>query len=388
MRFNKNLIALGCLAAVSSAQAVALGDSGIVFYGNLYPQYQQVSRDPATSTAPTAALAAKTGRVGDQEWLNSVKSYLGVKTSRSFGDTKVGIDIQRIITQGCLVCESRNAFVSVANEHFGELQVGQFDTAYKNYGDHLTMLGISSSNFMSTSSFLSDVSWKTSGSSVLTVGGAKATNFHARLGNSIGYETKEFSNVQGILTYSKGDSGSDQTVLSMGVKWEKGPYYVSVQTETHNNFRTFATTGDSKDTATRLSLGYKAGAFAIAADFANLDYSQAIASGSAVNGYSTNSAQVSAQYTITPKWVVAANYATGASGSCTRADASVCLTSGLGGHGQNLGVRYNISKGMGVTLVTGKATFNPNAGSNSSSLAPLVKGGSTSNTAINIQYKF
>lgn len=394
MRFNKHLVAIGCLTAISGAQAIELGNSGISFYGNLYPQWQQVTRDGGAgsikSMAPATNIkAANDNKLGDDEWLNSVKSYVGLKGARTFGDTKVGFDWQRVTTQGCLICETNAGFVYADNKKFGAVKAGQFDTAYKDYGDHLSFLGISSSNFMSTSSFLSDVTWKSAtSSSTLTVPAAKLTNFHPKIGNSISYETIEFNNFQGIVSHSQGDSGSGQSVMSMAVKWEKGPYFASVQTETHNNFHAFATTGDSKDTASRLSLGYKVGAFEVAADFANLKYTQDGLTLKKVNNYSTNTAQVTGKYTISPKWAVAANYATNGAGSCAMADGSACSTDGLGGHGYNVGVQYKINKSMAVTAISGKAIFNSKAGSNSSSLRPEFSGGSVENMAVNFQYKF
>jgi hypothetical protein len=394
MRFNRHLIALSCLAAVSGAQAMALGDSGIEFYGNLYPQLQSVKREDGAgsvkSMAPATNIkAANDANLGDDEWLNSVKSYIGLKGSKSLGGTKVGFDWQRVTTQGCLVCETNAGFVYAKNKQYGSVKAGQFDTAYKDYGDNLSFLGISSSNFMSTSSFLSDVTWKSAtSSSTLTVPAAKLTNFHPKIGNSIAYETPEFNSFQAMISHSQGDSGSGQSVSAMAVKWEKGPYYASVQTETHNNFHVFATTGSSEDKATRVSFGYKVGKFAMAADFANLDYSQSGITGTKVNGYSTNTSQVSAQYTISSNWRVGANYATNGAGSCTIADGTACNTDGLGGHGYNLGLQYKINKSTAITAIYGKAEFNSKAGSNSSSLRPQYSGGSVQNTAINFQYKF
>ena len=396
MRFNKHLVAIGCITAISGAQAVALGDSGFEFYGNLYPQENTISRTGAITsinTDPSIVSSMKKGKLasGEQPWeWNAVSSYLAVKGARNFNGTKVGVDIQRYIAMGDLIGPARNAFVSAENEKFGSVQLGQFDSVYKNYGDDLSFLGISSSNYMSTSGLLSDVTWGAASSTSVKTPGAKPTNFHTRAGNQFMYETPSFNNFKLAYSTTNKDAATGQSLNAMAIQWKKGPYYVSVQQENHNNFRALATTAvDSSDTATRLSLSYKPGAFQIAADFATLKFSQDVSSG--VNGYTTNTAQVSAAYSINSSWKVAANYATNGAGSCTKklVGAPVpCFTGGLGAHQNSVGVQYKVNKNTNVTLSSTSVYWNDNAGSNSSKTAPTGYGGTQKATVVNFQYKF
>lgn len=404
MRFNRHLIALSCLAAASGANAMALGDSGFEFYGNLYPQEQQVSHSGGKAAIDTTVDSMPKGKTActpvgqdcDEPWKwNAVNSYLAMKWQRKAGGTAFGIDIQRFISQGVLIGTSRNAFVFVSNDQFGGVKLGQFDTAYKTAGDDLSFLGVSSSNFMSTSSLLSDVTWGASKSTFNMTGNSKPTSFHVRPGNQFMYESPAFNNFNILYSTTSKDSLTGQSNSAVALQWRKGPYYVSVQQETHQNFRAiqtvtsgFSDANSSTDTGRRLSVSYKPGAFKIAADFATLKFSQnGVASGK-VNGYSTNTSQVSVEYALNSAWKVAANHATNGAGSCTISGGAACLTGGLGANQTTVGVQYKVNKNTNLTLAQVTHNWNDNAGSNSSKTAPAGYGGSQKATVVNFQYKF
>ena len=66
------------------------------------------------------------------------------------------------------------------------MRLGSMDTVYKNLGDTLSFLGVSSGNFISTSNILSKPG----------IGSSSASSFHLRRANSIVYESPEFGGFQ------------------------------------------------------------------------------------------------------------------------------------------------------------------------------------------------
>src|SRR5205807_9774563 len=109
-------------------------------------------------------------------------------------------------------------------------------------------------------------------------GNNSAARFHERRTNSLQLESAQFSGFTAAFQYSpdetKGDAGYNlnANLYSYGVKWESGPYYVSVQQERHNDFfggsknipvaslKNDSTAGaHSRDVATRLSAEYRIG---------------------------------------------------------------------------------------------------------------------------------
>jgi predicted porin len=58
---------------------------------------------------------------------------------------------------------TRDAFLFVEHPAAGRLMLGQMDTIYKDWGDPVRMLRVSSSNIVSTSRVVSGVGWRAAG---------------------------------------------------------------------------------------------------------------------------------------------------------------------------------------------------------------------------------
>ncbi|PIT83416.1 hypothetical protein B9Z40_07165 [Limnohabitans sp. 15K] len=381
MKLKHHALAIASLAAlgiVTTAHAAKVG-ADFEVYGNLYPQYQSSSYDGGTSTA-TSALpkASKSTALVDKTQVTPVNSYIGFKASRKFGEVRAGFDLQGNISidenakDAGFTTKPRDAFAFVQHEKLGTVSMGQMDTIYKKYGDRVRMLGVSSSNFVSTSTVASDVSWKST------------ANFNTRIGQQLAYETPRLNGFQAGFSEAKpwnaGAAVPSKKLSSVGANWTNGTYYVGLAQETH---KAYLAAGNDKDTGNRLSLGYNAGKVRIGMDFSNLSYDNPSAT---VSNYKTTTWQVTGEYSLTEQWVVAANYAKGNKGSCTLVSNASCLTDGLGGNMVSLGARYNYDKDIGIFMLYGKKKANANASYNSS--AATMFGGSLTDLAVGVQFKF
>ena len=86
---------------------------------------------------------------------------------------------------------TRDSFVGLSGG-FGSVKLGNMDTVYKNVGDKLSFLGVSSGNFVSNSNLLSKLGFGTSSSG----------SFHLRRNNSVVYEAPSLGGLGFAIGYS------------------------------------------------------------------------------------------------------------------------------------------------------------------------------------------
>ena len=380
MKLKHHALAIASLAAlgiVTTAHAAKVG-ADFEVYGNLYPQYQSSSYSGGTTTSTTVLPKSTKTALADKTQVTPVNSYIGFKASRKFGDVRAGFDLQGNIStdenakDAGFTTKPRDAYVFVEHAKLGKVTMGQMDTLYKKYGDPVRMLGVSSSNFVSTSAVVSDVSWK----------GGDATTFNTRTGQHLAYETANLNGFKAGFSQAKPVAlgvATTKKLSSVGVNWSNATYYVGLAQETHKDYLTVG----GKDTANRLSLGYKAGKVRLGADMASLSYNKP---STTVSNYKTTAWQVTGEYALTEQWVVAANYAKGNAGSCTLVSNADCATDGLGGNIVSLGARYNYDKDIGIFMLYGKKNANANASYNKS--AATMYGGSLTDMSVGVQFKF
>ena len=418
MKLKQHAVALGCLAALGlagTAQAYEVSGNLLEVYGSLYPELNRISYTDsvagnALSTMTAGLVAPGVSKVATKigkDQINWSQSYIGVKGVKAFGDVTVGYDFQGVMApnktldssiaangQQPLFSDTRDAFVSVQHKNIGLFQFGQMDTIYKEYGDRVRMLGVSSSNFTSTSGVLSGVGWKSGA-------GAVTTSFNTRVGNQIRWESPVLAGFQAGLSYRPDPNktaAQDQSLTAMALRWSQGAYYAAVQKEVHNDYHGFSgtattalvatnvynlNTARSKDTATRMSLGYKNGPVQLGADFARLEYTEAASATGKFSSYNTNTWQVSADYALSADWNLAANYASGGAGSCTLLGGAACSTTGQGGTLLSLGAKYNYDKNIGLFVMYGLNKANASATYASSNI-----GANTTNLGLGVLIKF
>lgn len=421
MNFKHGLVTAGCLAAIGmagTAQAVQVAGEYLEVYGNLYPQFQESRFSGSVPTGtPTSNLTKGlvtptnttfAAQLDSKTQFTTVNSYVGLKGKKSFSDVTVGYDYQAVMQKNYdgnfpvpIFSDVRDAFAFVSHAKLGTLQLGQMDTIYKEFGDRVRMLGVSSSNFVSTSGVLSAASWK----SIAKVGTtgvtevAGTTSFNTRIGDQILWISPNWNGVE--VGYSlrpdpNPKAGRNQSLSSMGARWSNKAYYVGLAQEIHNDYRTFSGTGytgsattllntnpSSKDTAVRLSFGYTAEKYRLGIDLASLKYTEDATALKKFSGYDTTTWQISGEYKINAKLTVAANYAQGAAGSCSISGGGACSTSGLGGNLVSLGARYDIAKAVGLF-----ALYAENDANDSATYASSAIGGKVTNMAVGVQVKF
>ena len=419
MKFSRCAVAVATLTLAGLAQQAyaiqVIGDT-LEVYGTLYPELNNTSYSASSATGTPMSSMTKglvtpgtgTAAAGaiSKDQTNWSQSFIGVKGSKSYGDVKIGYDFQGVIApnktldssiatggQQSLFGDMRDAFVSIGHTSIGTFQFGQMDTIYKEYGDRVRMLDVSSSNFTSTSGVLSGVGWK-------GATGAGTTSFNTRIGSQIRWESPVYNNFNIGLSVRKDPNRTatqDTSLSAAALRWTKDNYYVSIQQETHNNYHSFSGTGltalsatsiynlasaNSKDTGQRLSLGYTRGDWRLAADFATLKYTEEASSAGKFSSYKTNTYQFSADYAANAQWNLAANFASGAAGSC-EVLGGTCSTVGQGGTLLSLGAKYNFDKNIGIF-----AMYGLNRSNGSATFASSAIGGNTTNVGLGMLLKF
>ncbi len=414
MKFKTRALTLGCLAAIGmaqSAQAIEVAGKLLEVYGNVYPQFQNSSYTDSvaagtassnmTSGKAAAGTTALTAAAVDKTQLNWVNSYIGWKGEKAFGDTTVGFDLQGTLAKNVesgagIFADTRDAYLYVENKKMGTVTVGQTDTIYKQYGDRVRMLGVSSSNINSTSTIVSGVGWKANTAATTAAG---TSSFNTRIGGQVQYETPSMGGVKAAFSYRPDPNKTrtqDASLMSAGLKWNNAKYYIGAGYERHNDYRAFSGTGAveaattiynanprSQDTALRGSVAYTDGPLRLAADLSSLEYTEAAASVGKFTGYKTTAWQVAGEYSLTANWVVAVNYASNDAGSCSLLGGATCSTFGQGGTLLSLGGMYKFDKSIGIF-----ALYTLNSANESATYASSRIGGKATNMAMGLQVKF
>lgn len=403
-------------ALLSAGLALALGDAaaksdapGLEFYGKLFPEWK-VDRFGAPSEKGTEAGTLATLRndasvltrtpapraeFSDHEWSNS---YLGLRGRQRHGAVTFGFNLQALIDlQGSALenFRARDAYAFVAHPAFGRLTAGQMDTIYKQYGDRVRMLGVSSGNFVGTSRILSGVSWR----------GQGEVTFHNRRGSTLAWQGPAWGGLEAGISHSF-DAGStvpgnDDTLTAAGLRWRRGDWYAAIATEIHRNWLPVShgdraaapsstsilnapATARSRDQAWRLSAGWTPKGWRFGADLAQLRYTEndAVELAGKFRSYTNTTAQFSAERRL-GDWRIGFNHARGTAGDCRLSGDIRCSTQGLGGHLTTLGAMHQINRELAVFLI-GQHVHNAPGGRFSS--AP--NGATVRSVALGLKYEF
>jgi predicted porin len=415
MKKKALVLAVGALCAAPAAQAqIVFGNDtigSVQFYGKLYPQYMwgtsKGATQPGTSVSTlvsTSGVLGGTAPIGDNGSRNAVdsqNSYLGFRGERKLGDTGLKgiwqVEQSVELDTGTGVFSNRNSFVGLTSR-FGTVKLGNMDTIYKEYGDTLAMFGTSSGNFTSASNVLSHIG----------IGNNRAARFHERQPNSIQFETGEFSGARAGFQYSpdetKGNASNNlnQNLYSYGVKWDSGPFYLSVQQERHNDrfgasknipvasLKNDTTAGaHSKDTGTRFSAQYRMGGHRFTADIARLEYKESgQAAGTKFESYRKTNWALGWDARWGGPWRTAIQYVVGGEGSCTLTGGTACNTTGLKGTMLNFGVAYSLDAQTFLYLIAGRLTNGKSSLYDNWAAGDPQRGANITQAALGISYTF
>ena len=397
---TKKMLAVLVAGACGAPLLASAQDAPIVMYGNLYPQFNSVSTSGATAaTGPRNTLsAAPTGvELPRHNQVDSSNSRLGFRGSENLGngykaffqiESKVPIDA------GGGQLATRDSFVGLSGG-FGSVKLGNMDTVYKQYGDSLSFLGVSSGNFVSNSGVLSKAGFGTSSSS----------SFHLRRANSAVYESPELEGIQFAIGYSPDEvktTNRNADLVSTGIKYGKkgSPLYLALAYENHNDLfggsrnapaalSNFANlNARSKDKAVRLTVQYAILAnTSVEVNYAVMEYKETGGLSGRFNNYKHNAFNISVAHKMGP-WQFAGAFVQSSKGTCSLVGGANCTTDGLKGSQLSLGTSYSFSKRTSVFAIYAKIYNGFAATYSNLDSGTLANGSDPSQFALGVQHKF
>ncbi|MRD47346.1 porin [Caenimonas koreensis DSM 17982] len=390
LRIARALLPLACVAPWLAAHAQSKPDpAAFEFYFNLYPEWKEqhfgtpsaagtdvgnmgTLRNDTTVLAKNANPKATTR---DQAWSNSYIGFRGQLLRH--GDLTLGYDVQGLIDFVGRFQENfrtRDAFVWVDHPGFGRLSYGQMDTMYKEAGDPLRLLNVSSGNIVSTARTQSGVGWKAAGD----------TTFNNRVNHMLLWVSPKWSGFNLGASYSTrpvvANDHVKTSLAAASVQWRNGPWYAALATEVHNNWlpvskaadlplpaatsiRNMPATVTSRDQGWRITGAWSEGQWRFAADVARLRYTEddSAALAGKFRSYANYTGQVSGEYKLDARWRFAANHARGTAGTCTLSGGVSCSTNGLGGNQTSVGAMARLNDIASLFVLAVHTRNNPAA---------------------------
>jgi len=360
--------------------------SVVEFYGKAYPELVFPSSSGATSAGTatcTICLPAEgENAVIRRTEMESSNSRFGVRGHERLGANLKAIfqlETQFLLDSNNTAFAARDSFVGLNHKSWGTVKLGRMDTPFKEYGDDLSFLGVSSGNFTSTSNLYRHIGMGTQ---------SNAARFHERRVNVAQYESPDIGPAEFKIQWSTNENKTatrDPHVLSMGGQVELGNFTLMLGHEIHYDLfgisanvpSAMRNTSDqsvrSKDKATEVALKWKVGKHTFEIDANEKKYDE---TGTSVTGrirsYKNNAYMFLWEARWSPTWRTAFQYIKATKGSCSRVNA-VCNTDGLEGEQYGLGFAYHFSRRtylfvMGTLVKNGySASFN---NSNQQDIAP------------------
>lgn len=385
MQFKKLTLAIALGTTLIGPAAMA--QSSVQLYGKLYPFFLHEKGTGATAVGTTVSTlaATPTGTLGVPgiNGFISGNSRWGMRGTEDMGgglkahfqmESQLQVDDGTGASSTGALLFNRNTYVGLSG-HWGEVKLGNHDTIFKEYGDTIGILGLSSGTFMSTSSVLRKTGF----------GSSSASSFHLRRTNSVIYETPEIGGFTGGLDWSTNEDASgglrNRHLVSMGVKWENGPFYVALAHEIHydlfggsanapsalrNNGATDPTR--SKDKATQIAVEWrmnKQHKFEFDAIRKEYNENPLATSVGKFSNYHNMAYLLAMENRWSDKFRTAAHVVWSKAGSCTRV-AAACNTDGLEGRKITIAGAYYLSKRTNLwaaasRLINGKSARYSNA---------------------------
>ena len=400
MLHNKKLLAVALAAAAGVSGGAAAQSSNVVLYGKFYPEMiWGHARGGSTSSVGLATMVNGPTGPASTPTIYSVQasnSRLGIRgEERLTGDLKAIFQLEQAIAVdvGGSTLASRDTFVGLSSEHWGTVKLGNFDTVYKNLGDTLSFLGVSSGNFVSNSNILSKS----------PLGTQSSNSFHLRRGNSVQYESPDFRGFGLLVQYSPDEAKTttrNADLVSVGGKYEAGPLYAAIAYEKHRDFfggsrnvrSALSNFNDqnarSKDEAVRGTVRYQFGELTVEGDVSHVQYRERGGANGRFQKYEHVTYLVSGDYRLGP-WRFAASYVGGTDGSCSLIGGANCSTDGLDGKQVSIGASYSLSRRTQIFALAAKLWNGKSARYiNADWLADLQPGQDISQIALGIAHTF
>ncbi|MDH4189471.1 MAG: porin [Betaproteobacteria bacterium] len=393
---------LGKLTLVVSAiLAAPCALAEVEVYGKVYPELFSLSSSGATAAGATVSTlsAAPTGlEIKSRLGQSANNSRIGFKGKEALGgglDAIYQIETQVNTDDGTgTALATRNSFVGLTSAA-GTLMIGINDTPFKRTNDSLSFFGISSGNFVSTSTIMRKVGFGTSSSS----------SFHLRRRNSVDYETPDMNGVAAAVQWSTDEAISATndkipTALSMGVWYDKGPLYVGLAYESHDNFfagsrnvgaalrnNGAASGASSKDTAMQASVKYKFGGHQVEVNVIQKNYTEDPIAAGRFKSYKNTAYSLGMESRLAGNWRAAFHFLKAQAGTCERGGGAACDATGLDGTQISLGTAYDFNKNTMAFAFLSRVTNGTSAVFNTSDVDPAA-GADLQILAAGLSYRF
>lgn len=352
-------LAIPCAHAQRASAAAAkedVPDSVVELYGKAYPEWivpkSGNGPTPAGATVSTITNGTPTGRqsIIQRNEIEAPNTRIGVRGHEKLGGGLKAVfqlETEFRIDSNNTQFATRDSFVGLSHNVWGSIKLGRMDTPFKNYGDDISFLGISSGNFVSSSNVLRKTGFGTS----------SASSFHLRRNNVVDYETARLAGFQGRIQYSTDETDTSTRhphVWSGGVRWEGGPFEVALMHEIHwdlfggslNAPAAMRNNADqavrSKDKATQVMVKYKIGSHAFEADYIQKKYDENPTITGRFLQYKNNAYEIIWDARWSRAWRTQVEYIKAMKGTCARVN-TICNTDGLDGWQFQVGAAYYFS---------------------------------------------
>ena len=408
---NMKKLPLVLTLSAASVCGLASAQSSVQVYGRLYPYLNSEKTSGATAVGTTgmATLAASpagpSALSGGIKGMSAGNSRLGFRGTEDLGGgLKAVFQLESVVAVDSGAAGSatsfwnRDTFVGLRGG-FGIIRLGLMDTVFKQYGDTIGVLGVSSGTPMSSSNLLRKVGFGTSNNS----------RFHERRANSIRYDSPNFGEgfevgvqvatnegpVAGVTT----GTGSAKT-FSYGLKYDQGPFYAAIAYEVHDNWyggssnaptarRNLTTAGvDAKDTALQLTLEWRPGkVHKFAFDVIKKDYDESANVAGRFKSYSNTAYLLAWEARWSPKWRTVAQIVKSGAGSCTLVG-TACSTDGLDASKVIVGASYYLSRRTYVFAMYDKLTNGKSARFSANDFGNVNPGEDTTHMIMGLSHAF
>jgi predicted porin len=404
----KKLASATALAATVTTPAFA---DEVQLYGKLYPYLLRESLSNGTLAdggKVQSSLNATRAAADNSTHMQSANSNFGVRGTENIGGgLKVifQLESQLALEDGSTSAKfwSRNTFVGMDGP-WGTVKLGHHDSVFKEYGDTIAFLGVSSGSFTSLSNM----------SRMAGFGNSSQSRFHDRVENMIRYDSPRFANFQLGVLYSNDSTDKTQVQadkkpknLSLGVNWDNGPIYLALAHEIHwndfggssnvassmRNTGTTITGVGSKDQATQATIEWRINKrHRVEFDVIHKSYHEdqgpvVLPASGTFNSYKNFAYQLAIEDKWNERWTTVAHVVYAAAGSCSLYGNPVCSTSGLAATRYMLGFGYNFSK---RTMLYGAVVYirNGKASSYNNGYAKIGAGQNVTDIGLGLMHRF
>lgn len=359
------LCAMLLLAASAWAQRKggAQAESVIELYGKVYPEVVfprgSGATPTGTATCTLCAPAVGTNRILERNEMESSNSRFGLRGHQRMGENFKAIfqlESGFMLDSNPTSFAQRDSFVGLKHDTFGAVKLGRMDTPFKEYGDDVGFLNVSSGNFVSTSGIFRHIGFG---------GQNNAARFHERRVNVVQYESAQLGPVDFALQWSTSEGRTakrNPRVLSMGLRYTMGPVEFLVAHEVHDDLFGLSLNApaamrnntdqsvNSEDQATAIAAKLALGIHRFEVDANRKRYLERTSTPGRVRSYRNSAYQFIWEARWSGQWRTAAEYVKATAGTC-EVVAQACDTRGLDGTQIQAGVAYHFSRRTFIFLM-------------------------------------